>query len=357
MMLCRRFVQLCTVAALAMNLVACEPNEKERMKITELTTDMRTMCIGRHLVDVPKGFTPMAIPWASNTFMPTGVNPQQAADMSAEVVATASTPEKFKNEIEKILATNRQERLYQHKFPLLDYTEKLSENEVLIRLWGTESSKERGTRNTEIHKLSAGIHFVTKAKSYENDFANREKNLIEFTRNTSAYDATKSNQKGYCLGPLLIDGNYSSENISSFAFRSIQYPDILLTFDMSTYSRDSEKTLLQRANDPQNLLSVFDVSYSTLRKGALQVAGMKAEEVLVKFSGKDREDKPHLEHKLMMETYRPTPSVTQPTIEARLTTGQQGLDGVLHTSSLTDAEVTATWDAVLKSIRLRPGAV
>jgi Tle cognate immunity protein 4 C-terminal domain len=356
MMFCCRMFQLLALMVLAVSLLGCGPNKKERMKITELTTNVITVCIGRHLVDVPIAFTPMSIPWANNTFMPAGVDPQQAAQMSAEIVATGSTKEKFISDVEKILAANRLERPYQNKFPLLDHTEKLSENEVLIRLWDTELGKDGGYRMTEIHKLSENIHFLTRAKSYKNDYPNREKSLIEFTRNASAYDASKSNQKGYCLGPLIIDGKYESEN-TGFAFRSKQHPDMLLSFDMGTYSRDSETTLLQRASDPKNLLSIFGVGYSTLRKGALQVAGMKAEEVLVNFSGKDREGNTHLEHKLMMETYRPNPSASQPTLEARLITGQQGLDGQRHTSSLTDAEVTAVWDAVLKSIRLRPGAV
>lgn len=347
----------CLLISLIGFLAACGPNKKELMKISELTTNMTTFCIGRHLVDVPKSFKPMNIPWAFNTFMPKGIDPQEAAQMSAEVLDSASSPQKFQLQVEKTLAENRLERKSFTNFPLLDYTEKLSENEVLIRLWDSELKKENGSRTTEIHKFSKGVHFVTRAQSYKNDFPQKEKSLKEFTRNISKYDATKPTQKGFCLGPLLIDGSYESENVMGFAFRSAEFPDMLLSFDLSTHSKDSETTLLQRANDPKNLLSIFDVNYSTLRKSTSQVAGMKAEELLVKFTGKDREGNSHLEHKLMMETYRPTPSASQPTIEARLTTGQQGLDGTRHTSSLSDAEVTALWDAVLKSIRLRPGAV
>ena len=357
MMLCNRLFKQLLLVPLSCCLAACGPNEKERMKISELTADMTTFCIGRHLVDVPKSFKPMNIAWPSNTFMPAGIDPQEAAQMSAEVVDAVSSKEKFKLQVEKVLAENRLERVGMNTFPLLDHTEKISENEVLIRLWDDGLKKGGGYRETEIHKLSSGIYFFTRAKSYENDFPTKEKSLREFTSNISAYDVTKPAQPGLCLGPLLIGGSYGSEIINSFAFRSTDFPDILLSFDMSTHSRDSETTLLQRANDPKNLLRIFDVSYSTVRKGKLQVAGMNAEELLIKFSSKDREGNAHLEHKLMMETYRPTPSPSKPTIEARLITGQQGLDGTRHTSSLTDAEVTALWDAVMKSIRLRPGAV
>ena len=357
MMLCNRLFQKLPLVSFICCLVACGPNEKERMKISEITTNMTTFCIGRHLVDVPKSFKPMNIAWPSNTFMPAGIDPQEAAQMSVEVVDTASSKEKFKSQVEKFLAENRLERVGMTTFPLLDHTERLSEDEVLIRLWNPNLEKEDGSRTLEIHKLISGIYFYTRAKSYKNNVQEKEKSLKEFTRNISTYDPTKPAQAGFCLGPLLIGGSYGSENINSFAFRSTAFPDMLLTFDMSTHSRDSETTLLQRANDPKNLLRIFDVSYSTLRKGKLPVAGMNAEELLIKFSGKDREGNAHLEHKLMMETYRPTPSPSQPTIEARLITGQQGLDGTRHTSSLTDAEVTALWDAVMKSIRLRPGAV
>jgi Tle cognate immunity protein 4 C-terminal domain len=163
-------------------------------------------------------------------------------------------------------------------------------------------------------------------------------------------------QPGYCVGPLVISGKYERE-VVDFAFRSKQYPDMSIKLDMDTYGNPGPSTLLQRASDPKSLLKQLDVSYSTLRKGELKVGSMKAQEMLVSFKDKDEDGKPKLEHKLILETVRDKGFSTEPRMTIRLVTGQQDHEGIHHTSSLSDAEVVAVWDAIIKSIRLRPGAV
>ena len=162
-----------------------------------------------------------------------------------------------------------------------------------------------------------------------------------------------STAKGFCIGPIAVQGNYDLEQ-TDFAFRSKKRPDVIIVIDIDTYSSSSEEsdTLLQRVSGERSLLSIFDVRHKVLRKGNLTIAGMKAQEWLATFENGD-----HKDQQFALESYRPKPSPDHPELHMEMTTGQQDLDGVRHTSSLSDKEAMAVWDTMVKSIRLRPGAV
>jgi Tle cognate immunity protein 4 C-terminal domain/Tle cognate immunity protein 4 N-terminal domain len=337
-------------------LQACGPSEKERMTIAELTKDMRTHCIGRHLVDIPKDFELLDIAGVTTIFSPKGVDFQEAPKMQVEVAKSEVSPELFKAAVQKTYEELKAELTrYESRLPYLKFTQKINDTETLFRTYkGTGSSEDSSA--SQIHLLLNNHHVVVRAESHENKYSATEKWLTEFAHSIQPLTSSNSTQKGFCVGPLVVGGQYESEMVD-FAFRSKQHPDIFIAFEIDTYGSAAETTLLQRANDPKNLLKIFDVDYSTLRKGELKVAGIKAQEVLVGFKEKDENGKDKKEHKLLLETMRDKPSATEPKMKVRLVTGQQDPQGERHTSSLSDAEVVAVWDAIIKSIRLRPGAV
>jgi Tle cognate immunity protein 4 C-terminal domain/Tle cognate immunity protein 4 N-terminal domain len=337
-------------------LQACGQSEKERMTIIELTKEMQTHCIGRYLIDLPKSFEPMKISGVNTLFSPAGVDFQEAPKMTLEVFKKDVSPEQFKVGVDQRITKLKMERhAYKKEEPLFAFAQKNSDYETLIRRQEADAP-DGGYYFSEIHLQLAQIYAVTQAKSYENKFAVAEKWLTEFAHSISPLTSATSTQKGFCVGPLVVNGNYGRE-VVDFAFRSKKYPDIFITIAMDTFGNNAETTLLQRANDPKNLLKKFDVSYSTLRKGELKVGTMKAQEVLVSFKDTDEDGKPTKEHKLMLETSREKPSAAEPKISLRISTGQQDPQGERHTSSLSDQEAMGIWDAIIKSIRLRPGAV
>jgi Tle cognate immunity protein 4 C-terminal domain/Tle cognate immunity protein 4 N-terminal domain len=326
------------------------------MTIAELTKDMRTHCVGRHLVDIPKDFELLDIAGVTTIFSPKGVDFQEAPKMQVEVYEANSSPEQFKTAVDKRISALKSEKHRAKKEQsLFVFSQKISDLKVMIRRQEADAP-EGGYFFSEIHLLVDKLHTVATAESFENKYSATEKWLIDFAHLISELKGSDSSQKGFCVGPLVVGGQYESEMVD-FAFRSKQHPDIFIAIEIDTYGSAAETTLLQRANDPKNLLKIFDVDYSTLRKGELKVAGIKAQEVLVGFKEKDEDGKDKKEHKLLLETMRDKPSATEPKMKVRLVTGQQDPQGERHTSSLSDAEVVAVWDAIIKSIRLRPGAV
>lgn len=345
----------------AATLLGCSPSEKERMTITALTTNMKSHCVGRFLIDMPQGFEHGGVSPQSGRFLPPDMDFQEAPQMTLELRATGQSEAQFKNDIDRIIAANSVPVQYQNDFALLAHTEKTSTNGVLIRLYD-KLGKDSGYYTTFVHFLLNGFHVIARSDSHDGKFESTEKHLKEFVRNIKVYDPSKA-EKGFCVGPLLIQGRYSGEQMN-FGFTSNKFLDLRVGLMMDTYREGNSSTLLQRANDPKNLLNLFDVSYSTLRKGRREVAGMQGQELAVRFSGNNPDDdSTMIEHKLMLEVDRKTPSESQPFMDFGITTGGQDPSsmttgrGKYRTSSLSDAELMALWDAIVNSIRLRPGAV
>jgi len=347
---------------IAANLLGCSPSEKERMTITALTHNMQSHCVGRYLIDMPQGFEQdMEVASQDGRFLPPDMDFQEAPQMTLELRATGQSEAQFKKAVGQVILKNSVPVQYSNDYALLEHTEETGDNQVLIRLY-SDIEKSHPTRKSAIHFLLEGRYVVASAESYEGKFLTAEKHLQEFVRNIKTYDPSKP-EKGYCVGPLLVQGRYSGEQMN-FGFTSQQFMDLRFGLMMDTYREGSSSTLLQRANDPKNLLNIFDVGYSTLRKGRRDVAGMQGQELAVRFSGDNPDDgSTMIEHKLMLEVDRKTPSESQPFMDIGITTGGQDPSsittgrGKYRTSSLSDAELMALWDAIINSIRLRPGAV
>lgn len=351
------------------------PSKKERMTIAELTTDMQTVCIGRYLVDVPKFFerSPKVLA-PFNRFMPPDMDFQEAPQMRLALdTRQKQSLEQFQRDMRTMIESKRVLTNLSpgdSGYPEYDkvvYSEQLTDTAFLFRSVNTDRSptSSREDLGVEIRFWLDDLAVTASAVAYEvGDQAMTAEHLKKFVRSIKLYDPKKPDQPGFCVGPLLIQGRYSREEYESASFRSKKYPDMLIVFDLFTGGSGRSSSLLQRANSPKNLLNVFDIGYSTLRKGKLQVAGMDAQELGVRFSGPDREGNKRIEHKFKLEVDPPTdPNTQQSAIELNLETGLQEArkddpaeESKELSSSLTDDEVVGLWDAIVKSIRPRPGA-
>ena len=331
-------------------LAGCGLSDKEKVTVSELTQDMQTFCVGRHLIDVPKGFSSI-IGGAAN-FMLAGVSIEVADPFWVSIKAVDISAQQFRSAVDKQRAEVAANRNMLSKDSMLKEFKSVGENAFLLRAY--ESSLSRDSFRSELHLLIEGVHVVVAEKSFENEFLQAEKRIEAFSKNLVRVQPS-STAKGFCIGPIAVQGDSYSLEQTDFTFRSKKRPDVIIEIDIDTYSNSSQEsdTLLQRVSGERSLLSIFDVRHKVLRKGNLTIAGMKAQEWLATFENGD-----HKDHQFAFESYRPKPSSpAHPAIHMEMTTGQQDLDGVRHTSSLSDKEAMAVWDTMVKSIRLRPGAV
>ncbi|MFT3721022.1 T6SS immunity protein Tli4 family protein [Pseudorhodoferax sp.] len=344
------------------------PSKSERMTIDELTTNMKTVCLGRYLIDIPQFFEhDSKADAAGNRFMPPDMDFQDAPHMSLAFDGRKNQSlEDFRRDMQ-IMLTSRQVINYSNKarpeYQEVEFGEKISETVFMFRNKRKGFGKNLPSRNIEIRFWLEGQTVIASAAAYQaDDQAMTLEHLKKFVQSIKLYDPQKANQQGFCAGPLLIQGRYSQEEFFAH-FWSEERPDLLMNMVVITNGSGRGSSLMERANDPKNLLNIFDIGYSTLRKGKLQVAGMAAQELGVRFSGPDSDGNKRIEHKLMLEVdLSPTSGTLNSQIDLNLSTGMQGFRegtptyGKIFSSSLSDEEVVGVWDAIVKSIRPRPGA-
>jgi hypothetical protein len=359
--------------ALLASLISWGPSEKERMTIAELTTDMKTVCIGRYLIDVPKALEQnnKAVPY-SNQFLPAGMDFQEAPRMMLTFDARQKQSlQQFQRDMrimtdsKRVVTTLRPGDIGYPKYRVVDVSERLTEAAFLFRTTneGRLPTSSREDVNFELRIWLDGLAVTVSAIAYTPaKQAMTAEHLKKFVQSIKVYDPTKPNQPGFCAGPLLVQGRYSREEYADF-FWIDERPDLQLKLELITHGSGRSSTLLERANSPKNLLNVFDIGHSTLRKGKLQVAGMAGQELGVRFSGPDRDGNKRIEHKFMLEVDPPSdPNSQHSQIDLSFDTGRQGFregtptKGKELSSSLTDEEALGLWDAIVKSIRPRPGA-
>lgn len=357
--------------ALLASLINLGPSKKERMTIAELTTDMKTICIGRYLINVPKVFeqSNKAVPYG-NQFLPADMDFQEAPRMMLAFDARKrQSLEQFQRDIramtdsKRVMTALRLGDAGYPKYPVVESSDRVSDSAYLFRNVMAGSYSELPSRNIEIRFWLDGFAVTASAVAHEvGDQPMTSEQLKKFVQSIKLYDAKKPDQSGFCVGPLLIQGRYSREEYSEF-FWSDERPDLRMSIELITHGSGRGSTLMERANSPKNLLNVFEIGYSTLSKGKLQVAGMDAQELGVRFLGPDRDGNKRVEHKFMLEVDAPsTPNTQQSQIDLSMDLGAQDLRdgsptrGKEFSSSLTDDEVIGLWAAIVNSIRPRPGA-
>lgn len=338
------------VAGLVFLLAGCGLSDKEKQTVTELTKDMQTHCIGRHLIDLPQGFE--KVHGGASIFIPKGLSKEEDENREGfeiTIYSVSVTSEKFKKEMEarrlKLLESS-----YNPRLNALKETSAVGENATLFRILEIDDAYQ-----SELHFLVNDVHVKVIQHSYANTFAAVEKDLLAFSKKIEIAKPANEPQSGFCLGPVVIKGDYVRE-YSKFFYRDKQRPDVTIGMDVDTYTKDESESLLDRVSGKDNLLSLFGVSYSVLRKGDTTMAGMKAQEWLMATDGAGEDGKGR-QHKLIAENQRTEPSPLQPSLHLTLETGQQDPDGQRYPSSLSDKEVVALWDVILRSVRPRAGAI
>jgi hypothetical protein len=221
---------------------------------------------------------------------------------------------------------------------------------------------------------------MLRAESYNGNTAPVEARLLKLSKEIFKV-APENAGAGFALGPIVIRSHHDQE-IASFYFRP-PASDVSLNIYINALSPDDEERLQVRTQKDTKIFLAGD--YENLRAGKVTLADMQGEESLIGFS-----DDTHRQILFVSENYRANPSLSRPAMGIRLSAGgkkrsaadpdkprdlvrwtlpqfaNKGYDLPLWqrparaepvNPSLTDYEAMAVWDAILKSVRIRYGAV
>ncbi|WP_394780064.1 T6SS immunity protein Tli4 family protein [Undibacterium sp.] len=337
------------VSLFLLTLSACDSESKEnplqeRPAMAAQSTDTKTYCIGRHLIDLPVDFE---LSGNNETFRPEKSDVKTEEKIEASQLGNGVTVAEFKSQVAKrrieILA---QQHMYLNT-PMLAHEESLNDHSVLLRSYESIDSDKNAFRS-ELHVLVGDVHAVLTTVSYEASFAAAEQRLLAFSRRLEQVNPDVKTGSGFCFGSLLVKGQLDKE-AAELSFHNKKHPDLVLNISVDTYAKNDKETLLQRVSG-SGLLGTFNVAHTVLRKGDITVAGMKAQEWL---AWTELGDDKHKQHAFSLETIRPVPSPDHPLLGIELETGQQGPNGDEQKASLSDKDAVAMWDGIVRTIRLR----
>ncbi len=312
---------------------------------------MQTHCIGRYLIDLPEEFNMTTGSYLTLYFgldknfdaveiqnhRQRGESPSLAHLVAAEK-AELENSEHFKSPSKNMLAAVKE----------------VDRDSILVEAY----DGMRSVDSLKLHLFAQRGEAVARLQNekYSDKIDSRplsffESQLTRIAGNTRYIASPEQAGRGGCLGTLAVDDKQDGE-IYSVYFYSEKHPDVGIDIDMNSLTEKGDGGLLKRVSGKAGLLRALDFSSTTLRKGKRQMAGRPGEELLD--AGK-QEGK--VQRHFVAETLITEPSsLSRPVIAISMSMGGQDKKGNYIDPSLSEKESLAWWDAIVGSIRLRPGA-
>uniref|UniRef100_UPI000382ADFA T6SS immunity protein Tli4 family protein n=1 Tax=Pseudomonas tolaasii TaxID=29442 RepID=UPI000382ADFA len=350
------------------------PSEQEKHNVSEMTTHMRTWALGRGLIDLPANWS-----GGGDVKLYYGLGADHSS-VEVRVLGEGITQQRFDaalNERAHRIAAIKNYK--QSDVPMLVSAVRISPQSVTLQYY--KQASRRQTFVHEFHLLVGDAYVMLRAESYDGETAPVEKRLLNLSKEIFKVTAPQNAGAGFALGPIVIRSHHDQE-IASFDF-SPPASDVVLNVYINALSPDDDKRLQVRTKKDTQIFLAGD--YENLRAGKITLADMQAEESLIGFS-----DDTHRQILFVSENYRDNPSLNRPAMSFRLSAGgmkagptdpdepedlvrwtlpsfankgyelplwQQLATPEPVNPSLTDYEAMAVWDAILKSVRIRYGAV
>ncbi|CAN5861877.1 T6SS immunity protein Tli4 family protein [soil metagenome] len=355
-------VTLCAVLASA-GCTARTPTltAQEKQTMNDLTQTMQTHCIGRFLIDLPKEAS---------------IETMQTLGHSREVVidmAGSMTLEAFHVRMAKIEADYKIKK-HHEGWPYFYGSSSPSSDIILFERLESDTDKREYSRMIEGYKWSNNkvLQMMTKAtdasdpkyqteaiaKNFGNDAPQKKAlitDLLERARGRDINDIPT--EPGLCFdgGFVALKAGKEDEFYATFNFKKM--PDV--DFRLSIYSGlNGDTTLLERGADLNQMVS--NNNGKVLHKGPVSIVGAEqVEEWLMAGDMEQGGGKFMKGHYFKLEGNSKGGSPQRPNFELVMENGGTVDEGIPKPTkaSLSEAEALALWDAVSKTLRLRPGAL
>lgn len=292
---------------------------------------MKTLCVGRFLIDVP----------ANTTISPGYVYAKKDVETTTGVSSAAFSQTVSRREAEL--------RAAKHSVAgnLLVTTTRMDDDAVLVTSWRGESSKLIHQQDFYVldpeHRVQYHLTSETDAarlpEAIENYRALRPR--ISY-RDPSAIPRTA----GFCIDSGFIAGDRINTEEITIGMRPRTYPGVRMTL-MSYVTGKPDRPLLQRASDVPPAYAAAEMRMRKLRRGERDIGPIQGQEILAhaKEDGKQA-------YAFLWESQGQAESLQSPFLSFQLMTEETEGKGFSD-----DAQALGLWDQVLGSLRLRPGAI
>jgi len=323
--------------------------QRDNDKVARMIQKMKTVCIGRFLIDMP-----------DETRLELRAPRIDGFDISSFDESEAEFQMRLSQREAKLRATP--DRLGGNR-NVESATEVKTDNGVIGKIFVHGRTIREGTRArgmeleryrfenvaTEALVHSQGISFYLSANKYDPDqIQNLPKLVAKLVPNPHNQIPT---EPGFCVDrawfrdPLTAD---QGEEIMMSA-QLPAHPDIEFLILMAAGNKPNEQSLLERSAAVDAKLSIFDKAHvSNLRASPRPIGGLSGDELVTRFSEKNDA----LVFTFWWEVNGTVDNVLIPHFSFTMETGK-GRDGPVPSSLSQDAAM-ALWDKISSSIRLRP---
>ncbi|MCY7286799.1 MAG: hypothetical protein LH624_00725 [Cryobacterium sp.] len=234
---------------------------------------------------------------------------------------------------------------------MLALERRLDDRTILLRAYN--SSLLVNSFKSELYRRLGEIFFLTTVRSYTEDQPDvMEASALAVVDRTVIVSDSGKTGRGTCLGPLLIDAGQDGEWFT-VSFKSKRLPDVLIEFNSNSLLAESDGGLLSRRASKQPLLDKIGLRSDILRRGKITIAGRPGEELLERGRQHDKVMRLLTAEALLLKPA----TFAEPSFSISMTMGGQLKSGEYVDASMAEKDAVAMWDAIVKSIRVRPGAI
>ena len=299
---------------------------------------MKTYCFGRFLIDVPRD---AELKYHNNDYAVAKINSE--IDVRKYDTLVKETLEKRKDEQGK--------RAF--RFVRTEYPEG-GDRQIIISkadLYGKNSYGVDAFTLNPRYTLGNGYFF------YISSDAHSEKNLDNILNKYRAilnnvryrHDSEIPKEAGFCFqdGFVANDGKTSQHETAMLSFRLKNHPDVWFKI-RSVVLHVKEETLLERSKEVRSFLKE---RIQIISAKARETNGINGEELLAAFLAEDQTGERYI---FMWETLGEIGNPLNPDVKLEIHTGDPNPHQEKTASSLTKQQALALYEAIVKSIRLRP---
>jgi hypothetical protein len=315
-------------------------------KVQTMTQQMKTVCVGRILIDVPID-APVSFREASVAGVVFGAYPDspegtlQSRILEIHELTTGSMNDLALPSLEKQIDVNA----VNLKATVMYYDRKKPTR------W-FESGKEvsSGEQAITVQAYAWKDNVLYHFKAVDLASPKFDRNVEELIKRfESLPDDAIPSASGFCAGRALVHDPISADDHEQItAFIGLKgFPDVAIRLDTAVQPTPTTSLLERDANNPARATNPQGIA--TLRKGARALNGIDGEEVIVR----TKEENGTSGHFAMWASHNKVGDVMAPAITLEIETGTGNADKRVN-ASLSDEALMQIWDKVSASLRIRP---
>ncbi len=294
---------------------------------------MKTLCVGRFLLDVPAGTT---------------VNPGYVYAKKKVETATGVSTERFR---QQVAAREAALAAASHRLggSMSVSQTRIDEDAVLLTSWVSDTSKAGHRQELYVLDRAHGVRYLVSGETDAAKLPAAIENYRALRPRISYRDpSTIPTAAGFCIDSGFIAGNRINSEEMTIGLRPRAYPGARMTL-MSYVTGRPDRPLLQRSSDLPPEYAAAQAKMRNLRRGERDVGPIQGQEILA-----HAEEGGKRMYAFLWESQGRAESLQFPFLSLQLLTEEQATPAAAFGN---DAEALAAWDQVLGSLRLRPGAI